>query len=59
MKYLNQVTDETLRKYPPFPHNDRLYVKDYKVPDADAIIKKETSASGTILWLFLCSIHIR
>jgi cytochrome P450 family 6 len=42
MKYLNQVLDETLRKYPPVPFITRECVKDYKVPDQDVIIEKGT-----------------
>jgi cytochrome P450 family 6 len=42
MKYLNQVLDETLRKYPPVPFITRDCVEDYKVPDQDIIIEKGT-----------------
>ncbi|KAJ8936056.1 hypothetical protein NQ318_004957 [Aromia moschata] len=40
MKYLKQVIDETLRKYPPVPFITRECVKEYKVPDDNLTIEK-------------------
>ncbi|CAG9819628.1 unnamed protein product [Phaedon cochleariae] len=40
LKYMGQVIDETLRKYPPVPFVTRKCVEDYKVPNSDLIIKK-------------------
>ncbi|XP_031330452.1 probable cytochrome P450 6a17 [Photinus pyralis] len=43
MKYMKQVIDETLRKYPPLPMLNRKCVMDYKVPGTDFLIEKGTS----------------
>ncbi|KAL5276675.1 hypothetical protein ACFFRR_002098 [Megaselia abdita] len=43
MKYLEQVTMETLRKYPIAPQILRLTQEDYKVPESDLILEKGTS----------------
>ncbi|KAI4454490.1 cytochrome p450 [Holotrichia oblita] len=40
MKYLGQVIDETLRKYPPAPTLLRKCIKDYKVPNSNIMIEK-------------------
>ncbi|XP_044260317.1 probable cytochrome P450 6a23 [Tribolium madens] len=40
MKYLDQVIEESLRKYPPLPFVTRTCVMDYKVPHSDLIIEK-------------------
>ncbi|KAJ3618441.1 hypothetical protein MTP99_006436 [Tenebrio molitor] len=53
MKYLNQVLDETLRKYPPIPFITRECVKDYKIPDQDIIIEK-----GTRVVVSIFGIHV-
>lgn len=42
MKYMDQVIDETLRKYPPLPFVSRQCVKDYAVTDENVIIEKNT-----------------
>ncbi|RZC38627.1 cytochrome P450 CYP6BK17, partial [Asbolus verrucosus] len=39
MKYLNQVIDEGLRKYPPVPFVTRTCVKDYKLPNLETVIQ--------------------
>ncbi|KAJ8944238.1 hypothetical protein NQ314_009515 [Rhamnusium bicolor] len=52
LKYMKQVIDETLRKYPPVPLTTRQCVKDYKVPDEDVIIEK-----GTIVMIPISGIH--
>ncbi|KAF2882933.1 hypothetical protein ILUMI_23238 [Ignelater luminosus] len=40
MKYLGQVVDETLRKYPPVSFITRRCVKDYIIPDTNIKIEK-------------------
>lgn len=40
MKYMNQVVDETLRKYPPLPFITRECVKDYSVPGTETVLEK-------------------
>lgn len=42
MKYLQQVVDESLRKYPPLPVLSRVCVEDYKIPDDNIILTKGT-----------------
>ncbi|KAF2897255.1 hypothetical protein ILUMI_08920 [Ignelater luminosus] len=42
MKYLSQVVDETLRKYPPGSLIPRICVEDYQIPNTDIIIDKGT-----------------
>ncbi|KAF2894152.1 hypothetical protein ILUMI_12021, partial [Ignelater luminosus] len=42
MKYLDQVVDETLRKYPPVPVIPRVCVEDYQIPNTEVIIDKGT-----------------
>ncbi|RZC37404.1 p450 domain containing protein, partial [Asbolus verrucosus] len=49
LKYMNQVIDESLRKYPPAPLTNRKCVKDYKVPGEDLIIEKGTTVIIPIL----------
>ncbi|RZB38957.1 p450 domain containing protein [Asbolus verrucosus] len=49
MKYMNQVLNETLRKYPPVPFITRLCVKDYQVPGTNTVIEKGTRVIIPIL----------
>ncbi|KAJ3651615.1 hypothetical protein Zmor_017644 [Zophobas morio] len=42
MTYMNQVLDETLRKYPPVPILSRECVRDYRIPGEDMVIEKGT-----------------
>ncbi|KAJ8935460.1 hypothetical protein NQ318_021706 [Aromia moschata] len=42
LKYMMQVIDEVLRKYPPISTLMRECVKDYKVPGEDVVIEKGT-----------------
>ncbi|RZC42085.1 p450 domain containing protein, partial [Asbolus verrucosus] len=49
MKYMDQVINETLRKYPPVPDLVRKCVKDYKVPDSDLVIEKGTKVIIPVL----------
>ena len=43
MKYMDLVINETLRKYPPLPLLTRKCVQDYKIPDEDIVIEKDTA----------------
>ncbi|KAJ8940735.1 hypothetical protein NQ318_005486 [Aromia moschata] len=52
LKYMKQVIDETLRKYPPVSFVTRVCVKDYKVPDEDIVIEK-----GTRVFIPIRGIH--
>ncbi|KAL3280181.1 hypothetical protein HHI36_017681 [Cryptolaemus montrouzieri] len=45
MHYLEQVINETLRKYPPVPMLVRVCTKDYKIPDSDVILEKGTKVT--------------
>ncbi|XP_044261647.1 probable cytochrome P450 6a23 [Tribolium madens] len=49
MKYMDQVINEALRMYPPVPILSRKCVKDYKIPDQDVIIDKDTTIFIPIL----------
>ncbi|XP_063929789.1 probable cytochrome P450 6a17 [Zophobas morio] len=49
MKYLEQVLDETLRKYPPAAYLNRKCVKDYKVFGTDVVIEKGTTVVIPVL----------
>nr|AJF11711.1 cytochrome P450 monooxygenase 6b [Rhyzopertha dominica] len=40
MKYMEQVVDETLRKYPPLSIMFRICTKDYQIPDSNVVINK-------------------
>ncbi|KAK5641166.1 hypothetical protein RI129_009713 [Pyrocoelia pectoralis] len=51
MKYMTQVIDETLRKYPPVSFLTRQCVKDYVVPEYDVKIEKETMVQISVLGL--------
>ncbi|KAG5672095.1 hypothetical protein PVAND_002250 [Polypedilum vanderplanki] len=42
-KYLDMVTNETLRKYPPIPNNIRMCTKDYKIEELNLTIPKGTA----------------
>ncbi|KAF2894456.1 hypothetical protein ILUMI_11718 [Ignelater luminosus] len=42
MKYMGQVIDETLRKYPPIMFLNRKCVEPYRIPDTDIVIEKDT-----------------
>ncbi|XP_063929830.1 cytochrome P450 6a8-like [Zophobas morio] len=42
MKYLGQVMDETLRKYPPLTTLNRRCTKDYTLRDTDVVIEEGT-----------------
>lgn len=51
-KYLDQVINESLRKYPPIPSGIRKCLKDYKIPGTDLTIPK-----GTPIQLATYSLH--
>ncbi|XP_036144260.1 cytochrome P450 9e2-like [Monomorium pharaonis] len=51
MKYLNAVTNEALRKYPPQPMTDRLCVKNFELPATLPNAKPYLVKEGTILWI--------
>ncbi|KAK1127887.1 hypothetical protein K0M31_003381 [Melipona bicolor] len=42
LPYLDMVISETLRKYPPLGFLDRVCLADYKVPNSDLVIEKDT-----------------
>ena len=42
LEYLDKVISETLRKYPPGPRIERKTTVDYKIPDSELIIPKDT-----------------
>ncbi|KAK9745080.1 Cytochrome P450 [Popillia japonica] len=42
MKYMDMVLEETLRKYPPVPMLNRLCSSDYRIPDTDIVLPKDT-----------------
>jgi cytochrome P450 family 6 len=49
MKYMDQVINETLRRYPPLPLITRMCVRDYKIPGEDLIIEKDTTIIISVL----------
>lgn len=51
-KYLDMVMNETLRKYPPIPNQERVSTKDYKIPRTELIIPE-----GTRIEIVTFSIH--
>ncbi|KAF2894087.1 hypothetical protein ILUMI_12097 [Ignelater luminosus] len=51
MKYMGQVVEETLRKYPPLPILNRICLADYKIPDTNIIIEKGTAVAIPVLGL--------
>ncbi|XP_063930105.1 probable cytochrome P450 6a23 [Zophobas morio] len=52
MKYMDQVINETLRKYPPLAFLTRKCVKDYKIPEEGVVIEK-----GTMIFIPVLGIH--
>ncbi|CAG9806317.1 unnamed protein product [Chironomus riparius] len=52
LTYLNQVVNESLRMHPPAPFAIRKAKEDYKVPDTNVIIKKNTT-----VWIPLQCFH--
>ncbi|KAF2894453.1 hypothetical protein ILUMI_11715, partial [Ignelater luminosus] len=52
MKYMGQVIDETLRKYPPVTFLNRKCIKDYKLPDSDIEI-----SNGTLVVIPVLGLH--
>lgn len=51
LKYLDQCIDETLRKYPILPIIFRLCTEEYKVPDSNLTIPKDTGVFIPVLAL--------
>ncbi|XP_022904135.2 cytochrome P450 6A1-like [Onthophagus taurus] len=52
MKYLTQIIEETLRKYPPLPFLNRKCVKEYFVPECNVTIDE-----GTRIMIPLFGLH--
>lgn len=48
---MNILFSETLRMYPPLSTLNRVCVKDYKIPETNVIIEKDTSVLVTLLGL--------
>ncbi|GJQ77833.1 Cyp6a9 [Trypoxylus dichotomus] len=53
MPYVDQILDESLRKYPPIPFLNRKCNKDYKVPGSDLVIEKGTSVMISLMGLHM------
>ncbi|KAF5285604.1 hypothetical protein FQA39_LY16573 [Lamprigera yunnana] len=49
MKYMTQVVEETLRKYPPTAFIGRKCIADYKIPNTDVILNKGMYVDISIL----------
>lgn len=54
LKYLDMIVSETLRKWTPFPVNDRLCTKTLEFDDGDF---KHTFEKGTGIWMNVSGIH--
>ncbi|XP_059612808.1 probable cytochrome P450 6a23 [Phlebotomus argentipes] len=52
MTYLEQVVNETMRKYPVVTNLLRICTKDYQIPDSDVVIQK-----GTRTFVFTYGLH--
>ncbi|KRT85019.1 cytochrome P450, partial [Oryctes borbonicus] len=51
LKYLDQVIDETLRKYPPVPHLSRKCTNDYQMPGTNTVLEKNRRVYISVLGL--------
>ncbi|KAF5275131.1 hypothetical protein FQA39_LY18689 [Lamprigera yunnana] len=49
LQYLDKIIRETLRVYPPIPTHLRVCHKDYKVPNSDVVIEKDTAVLISVL----------
>nr|XP_022920448.1 cytochrome P450 6a2-like [Onthophagus taurus] len=49
LKYLNQVVEETLRKYPPVPHLSRKCTNEYEVPEMNVRLEKNSKVFISVL----------
>ncbi|KAG4068038.1 hypothetical protein HA402_003944 [Bradysia odoriphaga] len=52
MHYINQIINESLRKYPPGAGIIRAVTKDYAVPGTNHLLQK-----GTLVWIPVYAIH--
>ncbi|KAG8270387.1 hypothetical protein J6590_086159 [Homalodisca vitripennis] len=52
MTYLDQVINETMRIYPPFPLLNRVCTKSYKIPESDVTLEE-----GLVILIPVYSIH--
>ncbi|KAK4878993.1 hypothetical protein RN001_007139 [Aquatica leii] len=51
MVYMQQILDEVMRKYPPVPFLNRVCLADYKIPNTDIVLKKDTKVLISLLGL--------
>ncbi|KZC05569.1 Cytochrome P450 9e2 [Dufourea novaeangliae] len=57
MEYMEMVTSEALRKYPPVPVMDRLCVQKFELPSAGPGYKPVTLTPTDIVWFPIYALH--